>query len=94
VRPYYDSPANHPVPGLPLSAVSHFCTFAQEHRSDLHLYTVICVPMSPCPRAPSDAALPRQNGVSSAQPTRILPLGRRVKCIVRCGPSLSGFTVI
>ena len=33
-------PANYPVSGLPLSAASHICTFAQEHRSDLHLCTI------------------------------------------------------
>ena len=52
------------------------------------------VPMPPCPRAPSEAHPAPQNGVSSTHPTRIFPFGRRVKCIVRCGPSLSGFTVI
>ena len=45
-----------PVPGLPLSAVSHFCTFAQELRSDLHLCTSCSGPpvlQSSCPLAVS-----------------------------------------
>ena len=45
-----------PVSGLPLSAVSHFCTFAQELRSDLHLCTSCSGPpvlQSSCPLAVS-----------------------------------------
>jgi hypothetical protein len=34
-----------PVPGLPLSSVSHICTFAQELRSDLHLCTSYPAPV-------------------------------------------------
>jgi len=45
-------PANYPVSGLPLSAFFHFCTFAQEHRSDLHLCTVSLPPLPPLPTGP------------------------------------------
>jgi len=34
-----------PVPGPPLSSVSHLCTFAQELRSDLHLCTSYPAPV-------------------------------------------------
>ena len=51
-------PANYPVSGLPLSAVSHFCTFAQELRSDLHLCTVSLLTLSTCQLVNWPASVP------------------------------------
>jgi len=99
-RPYlakiFPPPATRGCHPPPETVLSHLCTFAQEHRSDLHLCTVSLLPScTPALRySRSSAPSSPQNGDSSTNPTRILPLGSFVKCRVRCGPSFSGLMVI
>ena len=98
------APTNHPVPGLPLSIASPRGRDASAYASVLNprsrhrrapTFAAASQPASvPVDPHFSAGSAVRYNGVSSTNPTRILPLGSRVKCIIRCGPSVAGFTTI
>jgi hypothetical protein len=55
--PRITPPANHPVPGLPLSAVFHFCTFARGSSAFAPLHCLL----SSCPQVLKSLVCPQPN---------------------------------
>ncbi|MBM3869117.1 MAG: DUF1624 domain-containing protein, partial [Verrucomicrobia bacterium] len=71
-------PARHLPPGAAtrhLKLTRHFCTFAQEHRSDLHICTPTTTPLPTCPLANSP---PRGDSRRMSTPSGSAPLPERL----------------
>ena len=74
-------PANHPVSGLPLSAVSHLCTFARGSVAVAHLHCVLrlsgqlSLRASACSTSPGPSPSPNQRPVPPCHHASMPPRG-------------------